>query len=77
MFSGGWSPAGNLIPIWLLVLVGIALLMALIEEKWELVGQRLSRGPAWAYAMLIIALLFSVELIGVTDKSVPFVYFQF
>jgi len=76
MFSGGWSSAGNLIPIWLLVFLGIALLMALIEEKWELI-ERLSRGPAWAYAMLIIALLFSVELIGVTEKSVPFVYFQF
>jgi len=76
MFSGGWSKAGNLIPLWLLGFAAIALLMALLEEKWELVEQRLPRGPAWAYVMLIIALLFSVELLGV-EKAVPFVYFQF
>ena len=77
MFSGGWSRAGNLIPLWLLVYLGIALLLALLEEKWELVELRLPRGPAWAYVMLIIALLFSVELIGVTETARPFVYFQF
>jgi alginate O-acetyltransferase complex protein AlgI len=77
MFSSGWSAAGILIPPWLLALVAITLLIALVEERWEFIEQRLSRGPAWAYAALIIVLLLSVELIGVTDKAVPFVYFQF
>ena len=77
MFSGGWSAASVLIPRWLLVFVAVTTLIAVVEEKWELLEQRISRGPAWAYAVLIIALLFSVELIGVTDKAVPFVYFQF
>lgn len=76
MFSGAWDKAGNLIPVWLLVVVAIALLVALVEEKWELI-ERLARGPAWAYAALVIVLLFWVELIGVTDQAVAFVYFQF
>ena len=65
-----------LIPVWLLVLAGIALISALAEEKWEWM-ERLPRGPAWAYVTALIALLFCVELIGVTEKAVPFVYFQF
>ena len=60
MFSHGWSAAGIVVPRWLLTSVMLTLLIALAEEKWELVEQRLSRGPAWAYAMLIIGLLFSV-----------------
>jgi hypothetical protein len=35
------------------------------------------QGPAWTYIGMLIALLFSVELIGVTEKTVPFIYFQF
>jgi D-alanyl-lipoteichoic acid acyltransferase DltB (MBOAT superfamily) len=76
MFTGDWSAAAVLIPVWLLCLVGFALLISIAEERWEWV-ERLPRGPAWAYAALLIALLFSVELIGVTEKAVPFIYFQF
>ena len=66
----------NMIPAWLACLAGGSLLVALIEEKWNCID-RLPRGPAWAYGAAIILLLFAVELIGVTDKTVPFVYFQF
>ena len=76
MFSTAWDPAQLMIPTWLLVFTAIAFLIALAEEKWEWIEQ-LPRGPAWAYAMLLVALLFSVELLGVTEKAVPFVYFQF
>jgi alginate O-acetyltransferase complex protein AlgI len=65
-----------LIPKWLMYMTGASLLIALIEEKFEWT-ERLSRGPAWAYAAFVIVLLLTIELIGVTDKPLPFVYFQF
>jgi alginate O-acetyltransferase complex protein AlgI len=64
------------IPPWLLWLAAVSLLMAILEEKWDF-ANRLSRGPAWAYAAAVIAMLLTVELLGVTDKQIPFVYFQF
>jgi alginate O-acetyltransferase complex protein AlgI len=76
MFAGEWSTSGVLVPVWLLCLVGVTLGIALMEEKLNCI-ERLTRGPAWAYAAAIIALLFTVELIGVTEQSVPFIYFQF
>ena len=76
LFTGFWRTADILIPAWLFAFTAIAFLIALAEEKWEWIEQ-LPRGPAWAYAMLLVALLFSVELLGVTEKAVPFVYFQF
>lgn len=78
MFSGSMA-AGDApitIPLWLLYFVGVALLIALVEEKWEWM-ERLTTGPAWAYVAMMVALLMSIELIGVTEKAVPFVYFQF
>lgn len=75
MFTGVWN-ADALVPLWLLGLVGIALLIAIAEERWEWI-ERLPRGSAWTYAALLIALMVCVELIGVTEKAVPFIYFQF
>jgi alginate O-acetyltransferase complex protein AlgI len=75
MFTGVWN-TDVLVPVWLLALVGLALLIAFAEERWEWV-ERLPRGPAWSYAALLIALMLCVELIGVTEKAVPFIYFQF
>ena len=51
-------------------------MIALCEEKFEWI-ERLAHGPAWAYVAAVVTLLFSVELLGVTEKAVPFVYFQF
>ncbi len=75
MFAGAWN-ADVLVPLWLLGLVGIAFLIALAEERWEWI-ERLPSGSAWTYAALLIALMVCVELIGVTEKAVPFIYFQF
>ncbi len=75
MFTGSWN-ADVLVPVWLLCFVGIALLVAIAEERWEWM-ERLPRGSVLAYAVVLIALLVSVELIGVTEKAVPFIYFQF
>ncbi len=76
MFAGEWTAAGVLVPVWLLAFIGIALLISIAEERWEWI-ERLPVNSTWTYAALMIALLVSVELIGVTDKAVPFIYFQF
>jgi alginate O-acetyltransferase complex protein AlgI len=76
MLTGPRAAGGSLIPAWLLCLVAATLVAALSEEKFEWID-RLSRGPAWAYVATAIVLLLAVELIGVTEKAVPFVYFQF
>ncbi len=75
MFTGAWN-TDLLVPVWLLCFVGIALLIALAEERWEWM-EHLPSGSAFAYATLLVVLLASVELFGVTDKAVPFIYFQF
>ncbi len=65
-----------LAPPWLMVLMGISLLLALLEEKRDWF-RRLATGPVWAYAAAGAVMLLMVELIGITDVAVPFVYFQF
>jgi hypothetical protein len=57
-------------------MLAASLAIALFEEKFDWI-ERLARGPAWAYVAAVVTLLFSVELVGVTEKAVPFVYFQF
>jgi alginate O-acetyltransferase complex protein AlgI len=74
MFTG--SAQGWTIPVWMLVLVGAALLVAVAEERWAWMEQ-LSRGPAWRYCAVFVVLLFLVEVLGVTETAVPFIYFQF
>jgi len=76
MFSGAAGHSDILVPGWLIYMVAFAFMIALLEERWEFTD-RLARGPAWAYAAAVIVLLLTVELIGVTDKQIPFVYFQF
>jgi alginate O-acetyltransferase complex protein AlgI len=66
----------QLIPRWEQILALITLVLALLEEKkgWF---EEISLGPAWAYGAVCALLLLAVELIGYTQASVPFVYFQF
>jgi hypothetical protein len=75
MVHGG-KQVTALLPRWLVYMTGVSLLIAVIEEKFEWTD-RLSRGPAWAYAAFMIVLLLTIEMIGVTEKALPFVYFQF
>ncbi|HEY4360395.1 MAG TPA: MBOAT family O-acyltransferase [Bryobacteraceae bacterium] len=75
MFSWGYAGA-SIVPLWLICFVGISLVLAIAEERGAWID-RASRGPAWAYAAAVVVLLFSVELLAVTDKPIPFVYFQF
>ncbi len=76
LFSFAAGPGDVAIPVWLWCIAGISLLVAVAEEKWDCI-ERLAQAPAWVYAAAVIILLLTVELIGVTEKQIPFVYFQF
>ncbi len=71
-----WNPGAVDIPVWLIWLAVIALVLALLEEKktWF---DKIAVGPSWAYGAVCSVLLLSIELLGFTDNTVPFVYFQF
>jgi hypothetical protein len=74
MFSGH---AGQLLlEPWHVLLAGIALALAIAEEKWEWF-ERAIAAPAWAYAGAMAAMLFCLEAFGVVDAAIPFIYFQF
>ncbi|MCC7497360.1 MAG: MBOAT family protein [Bryobacterales bacterium] len=74
MFHG---PAGQMLfAPWHLLLIALALTGAFIEEHLN-AFRRLSAGPAWAWTTAVAAMLFTIELFGVTDVSIPFIYFQF
>jgi alginate O-acetyltransferase complex protein AlgI len=74
MFTG--TPGKLLLNSWQFGLVGIALVLAVAEEQFECF-ERLATAPTWAYASALTAMLFCLETFGVTDVSIPFVYFQF
>jgi len=72
---GGWS-GDWLLSSWLMGLGACAAFLAVWEEKrqWFM---RVAEGPAWVYASVVFTLFLCLELFGVTDLTVPFVYFQF
>jgi alginate O-acetyltransferase complex protein AlgI len=71
------APHGKiLLERWHVGLAATALVVAVAEEKWDWF-ERLIRAPAWAYAAAVSLLLFCIEIFGVVDVSIPFVYFQF
>jgi alginate O-acetyltransferase complex protein AlgI len=74
MFAGGASHM--LWYGWQLWLIFSILVLTVLQEKLDWF-ERLITAPAWVYATVVASLLLSVELIGVSDVAVPFVYFQF
>ena len=74
MLAGG--PGRMLLQPWHMGLVLVALVVAIAEERWEAV-ERLMTEPAWAYAAGLAVMLFCLEVFGVIDASIPFIYFQF
>jgi alginate O-acetyltransferase complex protein AlgI len=71
------APHGKiLLERWHVGLAAIALVAALAEEKWDWF-ERMMQAPAWVYAAAVSLLLFCIEIFGVVDVSIPFVYFQF
>jgi len=74
LFTG---PHGHIVwPHWMLWYAILMLLLAVLEERRQWF-ERLPAAPAWAYAAAIAMCLFCLELIGFTDRPVPFIYFQF
>ena len=65
-----------LLTAWHLELMGIALALAVVEEKlgWF---ERVLKAPMLAYASALALMFFCIEIFGVIDASIPFVYFQF
>jgi alginate O-acetyltransferase complex protein AlgI len=74
MFSG--APGRLLFANWHIELILIALLLAVAEEKQDWF-ERLLKAPVLAYASALTLMLFCIEVFGVIDEAIPFVYFQF
>ena len=74
MFHG---PLGHgLLDHWHWWLVAIALAIALAEEQFAAV-ERIMKSPKLAWAAAVALMLFCLDVFGVIDQSIPFVYFQF
>jgi alginate O-acetyltransferase complex protein AlgI len=74
MYSG---PAGrDLLLPWHFGLIALALLLAVAEEKLEWFD-RVAKAPALVYASALALMFFCLELFGVIDAQIPFIYFQF
>ena len=74
MFVGGRGP--SLLSVWHVVLVAASLVFAIAEE-WLGWSERLIKAPILAYAASLVILLATLEMFSVTERSVPFFYFQF
>ncbi len=61
---------------WETRLAVLSALLALAEERWQWFGA-LTRQPAWRYAAALALLLLTLEMFGVTEANIPFIYFQF
>lgn len=73
MFSirGGEWPIGFV----LMLLCALSAAIGLVEEN-EQFSRRLEALPVWSFGMVLGVLLFLVEIFG-TDRTLPFIYFQF
>ena len=80
LFAGARHGSISIIPIWLRGLAVASLGIAILEERFGWID-RLSSGRGWwngaSYALTLSVLAFCVEVFGFTEKTVPFVYFQF
>jgi len=74
MFS---RPGGHtMLQHWHVGLALVALVLAVVEERFEWF-ERIMRAPAWAYATALAAMFLCLEVFGVIDANIPFIYFQF
>ncbi|HTX38183.1 MAG TPA: MBOAT family O-acyltransferase [Bryobacteraceae bacterium] len=70
------TPGHGLLQHWHFALVAIALAVSLLEERFEMV-ERIMKTPTLAYAASMALMLFCLDVFGVIDQAIPFVYFQF
>jgi D-alanyl-lipoteichoic acid acyltransferase DltB (MBOAT superfamily) len=54
-----------------------ALLVALAEEYWSVLTRLGSQAPLWVRTAATVAALLAIELFTASDRTIPFVYFQF
>jgi len=54
----------------------VSLVIAILEEKWEAI-EKIIEGPRWVQATAFACIALTIELFGVIDQTIPFVYFQF
>jgi hypothetical protein len=74
MFAG---PRGQfLLSASLLWMIAGSAFLAVLEERYAAV-RLVAAAPMWAQVALASCGLLAIELFGVTDVSIPFVYFQF
>jgi alginate O-acetyltransferase complex protein AlgI len=57
-------------------MIVITLFIALLEERWQVI-ERIVEGPRWVQAAAFASIALAIELFGVIDQTIPFVYFQF
>jgi alginate O-acetyltransferase complex protein AlgI len=69
-------PGHGLLQPWHFAMAAIALLLAIAEERASWI-ERLMEAPGFAYASAMAAMLLCLEIFGVIDATIPFVYFQF
>ena len=72
---GDWQGRPLLTP-WHLGLAALSLLVAVVEENLDWF-ERLMEWPMAARAVTLALIFFVIEIFGVTDIAIPFVYFQF
>jgi hypothetical protein len=53
------------------------LVVAVLEEKWEILERLTTSAPRWVLIPAIVILLVWLEIFSVTDVKIPFIYFQF
>jgi D-alanyl-lipoteichoic acid acyltransferase DltB (MBOAT superfamily) len=74
MFAG--SPGGSLLEAHHVLLAWVSVFLAIGEEGMQWF-ERASRAPLWGFSLAAGVMLFWVELFGVLEGTIPFVYFQF
>ncbi|MDP9052728.1 MAG: MBOAT family protein [Acidobacteriota bacterium] len=52
-------------------------LLIAVGEEYGALWTRFTLAPAWARTLAMVAALLAIELFSATDRSIPFVYFQF
>jgi alginate O-acetyltransferase complex protein AlgI len=58
------------------VMILVTLAIALLQERWQVID-RIIEGPRWVQATAFAGIALTLELFGVIDQTIPFVYFQF
>jgi alginate O-acetyltransferase complex protein AlgI len=57
--------------------LAVAALIVALAEEYNVILTQLAQAPAWARTIAAVLALFAIELFTATDRSIPFVYFQF